>query len=115
MSARERLVVIFAGRDPRSGAAIPPAVPIGELLDSLDATARTEDGEPVRSKIITRHPLQPFDRPTSLPAGSGSPPVSVSISPVCERYTPLSGSVGQPCRSSTASPCRNATTTAWSA
>ena len=32
MSAQERLVVIFSGCDPRSGAEIPPAVPIGELL-----------------------------------------------------------------------------------
>jgi len=61
MSARERLVVIFAGADPRSGTNIPPAVPIGELLDALDGTARTEDGEPIRTKITMRHPLQPFD------------------------------------------------------
>ena len=61
MSARDRLVVIFAGADPRSGSEIPTAVPIGELLDGLDATARTEDGETIRSKITTRHPLQPFD------------------------------------------------------
>jgi exodeoxyribonuclease V gamma subunit len=74
MSARERLVVIFAGCDPRSGAAIPPAVPVGELLDSLDATARTEDAEPVRSKIITRHPLQPFDAANFTPGGLGSQP-----------------------------------------
>ncbi len=72
MSARERLVVIFAGCDPRSGAAIPPAVPIGELLDSLDTTARTEDGEPVRSKIITQHPLQPFDASNFTPGRLGA-------------------------------------------
>jgi exodeoxyribonuclease V gamma subunit len=72
MSARERLVVIFAGCDPRSGAAIPPAVPIGELLDSLDTTARTEDGERVRSKITTRHPLQPFDASNFTPGGLGA-------------------------------------------
>ena len=39
---------IYAGADPRSGAEIPPAVPIGELLDALDLTARTADGRPVR-------------------------------------------------------------------
>ena len=72
MSARERLVVIFAGSDPRSGATIPPAVPIGELLDSLDTTARTGDGEPVRSKITTRHPLQPFDASNFTPGGLGA-------------------------------------------
>ena len=72
MSALERLVVIFAGSDPRSGAEIPPAVPIGELLDALDTTARTEDGLPVRTKITRRHPLQPFDAANFAPGGLGS-------------------------------------------
>ena len=72
MSAQERLVVIFAGSDPRSGAEIPPAVPIGELLDALDTTARTEDGAQIRSKITTRHPLQPFDVANFAPGGLGS-------------------------------------------
>ena len=41
---RGPLVVIYAGADPRTGADDPPAVPIGELLDALDLTARTADG-----------------------------------------------------------------------
>ena len=61
MAAIEHLVVVYAGMDPRTGAKRPPAVPIGELLDALDRTARTADGKPVRSKITTEHPLQPFD------------------------------------------------------
>jgi exodeoxyribonuclease V gamma subunit len=72
MSAQERLVVIFSGCDPRSGAEIPPAVPIGELLDALDATARIQDGGTIRSKIITRHPLQPFDAANFIPGELGS-------------------------------------------
>ena len=72
MAAQERLVVIFAGSDPRTGAEIPPAVPIGELLDALDTTARTEDGAPVRSKLTTRHPLQPFDVANFAPGGLGA-------------------------------------------
>ena len=44
LAAEERLLVVYAGADPRSGAEIPPAVPIGELLDALDVTARTADG-----------------------------------------------------------------------
>jgi exodeoxyribonuclease V gamma subunit len=72
MSAQEQLVVIFAGSDPRSGAEIPPAVPIGELLDALDTTARTEDGAQIRTKITTRHPLQPFDVANFAPGGIGS-------------------------------------------
>ncbi|HVD18213.1 MAG TPA: exodeoxyribonuclease V subunit gamma [Propionibacteriaceae bacterium] len=73
MSARERLVLIFAGADPRSGSDIPPAVPIGEMLDALDGTARTEDGEAIRTKITTRHPLQPFDASNFTPDGLGYP------------------------------------------
>ncbi len=62
MSAEERFVVIYSGADPRTGAAKPPAVPIGELLDTLDRTATPADGRPsVRCMITTRHPLQPFD------------------------------------------------------
>ena len=72
MAAQERLVVIFAGSDPRSGAEIPPAVPIGELLDALDTTARTDDGAQIRSKITTRHPLQPFDVANFAPGELGS-------------------------------------------
>jgi exodeoxyribonuclease V gamma subunit len=72
MSTQERLVVIFSGCDPRSGAEIPPAVPIGELLDALDATARTQDSRTIRSKITTRHPLQPFDASNFIPGGLGS-------------------------------------------
>ena len=72
MAARERLVVIFSGSDPRSGAEIPLAVPIGELLDALDTTARTQDGRTIRSKITTRHPLQPFDASNFIPGELGS-------------------------------------------
>jgi exodeoxyribonuclease V gamma subunit len=73
MSARERLVVIFAGADPRSGSEIPLAVPVGELLDALDVSARAEDGEAIRTKITTRHPLQPFDASNFTPDGLGIP------------------------------------------
>jgi exodeoxyribonuclease V gamma subunit len=72
MAAQERLAVIFSGCDPRSGAEIPPAVPIGELLDALDTTARTPDSSAIRSKIIMRHPLQPFDASNFTPGELGS-------------------------------------------
>jgi exodeoxyribonuclease V gamma subunit len=72
MSAQERLVVIFAGRDPHSGVEIPPAVPIGELLDALDTTARISNGSGIRHKITTHHPLQPFDIANFTPGGLGS-------------------------------------------
>jgi len=61
LAAIDHLIVVYAGIDARTGARRPPAVPIGELLDALDVTVRTEDGRPVRASIVSEHPLQPFD------------------------------------------------------
>jgi exodeoxyribonuclease V gamma subunit len=55
-AATERLVVVHSGADERTGARRPPAVPLGELLDAIEA--ETGDAERVR----VRHPLQPFHR-----------------------------------------------------
>jgi exodeoxyribonuclease V gamma subunit len=60
LAAKERLVVVYTGADERTGAVRPPAVPLGELLDVLDRTAYVRDGR-VRGRVLTRHPLQPFD------------------------------------------------------
>lgn len=60
-SAQDQLVIIYSGADPRTNAARPPAVPVGELLDVLDRTACTVDQFPVSEQIVHRHPLQPFD------------------------------------------------------
>lgn len=69
MAATEHLVIIYSGADPRTNAPRPPAVPIGELLDTLDLTATTADGTPVRECITVRHPLQPFDPVNFVPNG----------------------------------------------
>ncbi len=61
LAAIDHLIVVYAGMDARTGARRPPAVPIGELLDAIDVTARTENDAPVRSWVVTEHPLQPFD------------------------------------------------------
>ncbi|GAA2108120.1 exodeoxyribonuclease V subunit gamma [Microlunatus panaciterrae] len=61
MAATEHLVVIYSGADPRTNAHRPPAVPIGELLDTLDLTVRNADGSRVQDVITVSHPLQPFD------------------------------------------------------
>ncbi len=62
LAAGERLVVLYTGADERTGAARPPAVPVGELLDVLDRTATVPAGSPgVRERVLVRHPLQPFD------------------------------------------------------
>ncbi|PRY15359.1 exodeoxyribonuclease V subunit gamma [Kineococcus rhizosphaerae] len=55
-SAGDTLVVTYSGRDVRTGATLPPAVPVGELLDSLEAA---HPG--ARQRIVVQHPLQPTD------------------------------------------------------
>lgn len=60
-AASERLIVIYTGHDQRTGAPVPPAVPLGELLDALDRTAVGADGRSARETVTTHHPLQPFD------------------------------------------------------
>ncbi|MDP3967037.1 MAG: exodeoxyribonuclease V subunit gamma, partial [Nocardioides sp.] len=74
LAARETLVVTYDGANEHTGAPRPPAVPLGELLDTLDATAlpdpdhrvRDRDGDlvppvRVRDQVVLRHPLQPYD------------------------------------------------------
>jgi exodeoxyribonuclease V gamma subunit len=62
-AATETLVITYAGRGEHTGAARPPAVPLGELLDALDRTA----AKPVRGAVVTAHPLQPFDEANLVP------------------------------------------------
>ena len=60
-AASEQLIVIYTGHDQRTGAPVPPAVPLGELLDALNRTAVGADGQSARETVTTHHPLQPFD------------------------------------------------------
>uniref|UniRef100_UPI001858FB53 exodeoxyribonuclease V subunit gamma n=1 Tax=Sporichthya sp. TaxID=65475 RepID=UPI001858FB53 len=60
-AAGDHLIVLYSGADERSGASVPPAVPVGELLDALDGVTRTSDGRPARAHVTIRHPLQSFD------------------------------------------------------
>ena len=60
MAATDRLIVTYTGKDERTNTTRPPAVPVGELLDVVDATARADDG-PARHGVLVHHPLQPFD------------------------------------------------------
>jgi exodeoxyribonuclease V gamma subunit len=71
MAAREHLIVTFSGNDERTNQQRPPAVPVGELLDAVDATAVAPPGSDdprARSLVLVRHPLQPFD-PANFAAG----------------------------------------------
>lgn len=80
MSATEELIIVYSGADPRTNAVKPPSVPVGELLDVLDLTARSAAGGPARDQIVHRHPLQPFDprnfRVESSPGSAVKPPLS---------------------------------------
>jgi exodeoxyribonuclease V gamma subunit len=61
-AAQEHLVITYSGADPRSGAEVPPCVPLGELLDAIDATALGG-----HEQIVVHHPLQPFDSRNFVP------------------------------------------------
>jgi exodeoxyribonuclease V gamma subunit len=56
-AATETLVVTYTGANEYTGQPRPPAVPLAELLDALDATTERS----VRERIVVQHPLQPFD------------------------------------------------------
>ena len=60
MAATERLIITYTGNDERTNLRRAPAVPVGELLDMVDRTARSRRG-PARDQVLIRHPLQPFD------------------------------------------------------
>jgi exodeoxyribonuclease V gamma subunit len=62
-AATEKLVITYTGANAYSGQARPPAVPVAELLDALDATTP----ESVRTLIVAHHPLQPFDIRNVMP------------------------------------------------
>jgi len=65
LAAQEHLVVLYTGADERTNLPMPPAVPLGELLDVVDATVEQQDGDrafdSARDRVVTQHPLQPFD------------------------------------------------------
>jgi exodeoxyribonuclease V gamma subunit len=80
MAATDQLIVTYTGNDERTNLARPPAVPIGELLDVVDRTVRTDDG-PTRAHVEVRHPLQPFD-PRNFINGELVPEWTWSFDPV---------------------------------
>ncbi|MFZ0832005.1 MAG: exodeoxyribonuclease V subunit gamma, partial [Mycobacterium sp.] len=62
-AATEKLVITYTGANEYSGQERPPAVPLAELLDTLDMTTPNK----VRDTIIVKHPLQPFDTRNVIP------------------------------------------------
>jgi exodeoxyribonuclease V gamma subunit len=100
LAAQEAVIITYTGHDERTNAPRPPAVPVGELLDAIDETARlssrntdplleTEDigrnaiderafqaiasGGRTSDAVVVSHPLQPFD-PLNFTAGQGPSP-----------------------------------------
>ncbi|MGA8246732.1 MAG: exodeoxyribonuclease V subunit gamma, partial [Nocardioides sp.] len=69
MAATETLVVTYTGADEHTGASVPPAVPLGEILDALDTVV----GAPVRDRVLVRHPLQAYDDRNLTPGELGVP------------------------------------------
>jgi exodeoxyribonuclease V gamma subunit len=61
LAAEDHLVVTYTGRDERTNQARPPAVAVGELLDMVDRTVAVTGGGAARDRVVTVHPLQPFD------------------------------------------------------
>ncbi|MFE9576671.1 exodeoxyribonuclease V subunit gamma [Nocardia sp. NPDC006044] len=58
LSARDKLLILHTGADPVTGAHRPPAIPVAEVLDVL----RAHVGAQGMDAVVTRHPLQAFDR-----------------------------------------------------
>ena len=77
MAATEQLVITYTGADERTGARRPPAVPLGELLDTLDDTARSRTARPGAHRLVVRHPLQPYDSRTMECGALGRPALHV--------------------------------------
>lgn len=73
LAARDSLIITYTGADPRTNEVRPPAVPVAELLDSLDATAEVPGGGRVRDRVVIRHPLQPTDESNFIAGRLGHP------------------------------------------
>jgi len=60
LSARERLYISYTGQGIRDNAVRPPSVLVSELLDAVEAGFADSEGEDIRERLVTRHPLQAF-------------------------------------------------------
>jgi exodeoxyribonuclease V gamma subunit len=84
-AATEKLVITYTGANEYSGQPRPPAVPLAELLDTLDLTTPVK----IRGRIVVEHPLQPFDIRNVMP-GELVPEVPFSFDPTALRAARVS-------------------------
>lgn len=62
LSARSHLIITYAGADALRGAEQPPAAPVAELLDLIDASFSAPEGMPSpRAHVLRTLPVQPFE------------------------------------------------------
>jgi exodeoxyribonuclease V gamma subunit len=78
LAAGERLVLCSTGRDLRTNAEVPPAVPLAELVDLIDATVCTPsdaDGVPPRAsqQLTIDHPRQAWSERNFMNGELGRP------------------------------------------
>ncbi|PKQ32802.1 MAG: exodeoxyribonuclease V subunit gamma [Actinobacteria bacterium HGW-Actinobacteria-2] len=59
-AAQQTLVIVGRGRSEATNESVPPATPIAEFLDALDATACDAAGNRASRVVVYQHPLQPF-------------------------------------------------------
>ncbi len=64
MAARDQFIITHRGAHQATNQPVPPSVVVSELLDVIDATARTTTGDRAREMIVTRHPLRAADART---------------------------------------------------
>ena len=83
-AATQTLVITYTGANEYTGQPRPPAVPLAELLDALEATVGRPDGGTVLDDIVVHHPLQPFDVRNVVP-GAVVPDTSFSFDPTVLR------------------------------
>jgi exodeoxyribonuclease V gamma subunit len=72
LAAGDALVVTYQGRDERTNELLPPAVPVNELLEVIDAAVTTTTGAPARLQLVQHHPLQPSDARCFVPGELGT-------------------------------------------
>lgn len=74
LAATDHLLITYSGRDERTNRPKPPAVPIAELLDTIDQTVRPPEGfGRARDAVVVQHPLQSFDPRNFTARALGAP------------------------------------------